>query len=167
MTLWAKLPVKPLACPLLLNTPLFNKHTHMDRLEIQDEILAAGSAPQMMAGLQVRPVTFASLLVLRKLGNPLAAALETGSSVFMDDLEAIAEFLWVQCAPWDSVRRLTATYRKGEDRSLLDATILDFAATLTTEQIVDAMDAVTRHGEQVAAVAAEVLPDADNKPSKN
>ncbi len=139
----------------------------MDRLEIQDEILAAGSAPQMMAGLQVRPVTFASLLVLRKLGNPLAAALETGSSVSVDDLEAVAEFLWVQCAPWDSVRRLTATYRKGEDRSLLDAAILDFAATLTPQQIAAAMAALSRHSEQVSAVAAEVMPDADNKPSKN
>lgn len=139
----------------------------MDRLEIQDEILAAGSAPQMMAGLQVRPVTFASLLVLRKLGNPLAVALEHGGSVSGDDLEAIAEFLWVQCAPWDSVRRLTATYRKGEDRSLLNASILDFAASLTTEQIHAAMASLSRHGEQVAAVAAEVMPDADNKPSKN
>lgn len=139
----------------------------MDRLEIQDEILAAGSAPQMMAGLQVRPVTFASLLLLRKLGNPLAVALETGGSVSGDDLEAIAEFLWVQCAPWDSVRRLTATYRKGEDRSLLNASILDFAASLTTEQIHAAMAVLSRHSEQVAAVAAEVMPDADNEPSKN
>ena len=139
----------------------------MTREEIQDEILAAGSAPQMMAGLQVRPVTFASLLVLRKLGNPLAAALERGGSVSGNDLEAIAEFLWVQCAPWNSVRRLTATYRKGEDRGTLDAAILDFAATLTPQQIAAAVTAITRHGEQVAAVAAEVLPDKDTPPSKN
>ncbi len=139
----------------------------MTREEIQDDILAASNSPADLGGLQARPITFASLLVLRKLGNHLAAALERGGSVAGNDLEAVAEFLWVQCAPWDSVRRLTATYRKGEDRSLLDAAILDFAATLTPQQIAAAMAALSRHSEQVSAVAAEVMPDADNKPSKN
>lgn len=139
----------------------------MTREEIQDDILAASDSPADLGGLQARPITFASLLALRKLGNPLATALERGGSVSGNDLEAIAEFLWVQCAPWNSVRRLTATYRKGEDRGTLDAAILDFAATLTPQQIAAATTAITRHGEQVAAVAAEVLPDKDTPPSKN
>ncbi len=139
----------------------------MTREEIQDDILAAADSPAELSGLQVRPVTFATLLALRKLGNPLAAALEHGGSVSGNNLEAIAEFLWVQCAPWDSVRRLTATYRKGDDRSLLDAAIFDFAPDLTPQQITATMAAITRHGEQVAAVAAEVLPDKDAPKSKN
>ena len=131
------------------------------REEIQTEILAGVDSPENMEGLQVRPITFATLLLLRKLGNSLADTLERGGAFAADDMEAIAEFLWVQCAPWDTVRRLCASYRKGSDRSLLDATILEFALSLSPAQMSAAVQAIVHHGEGLSAVAAEVIPDKD------
>ena len=137
------------------------------REEIQTDILASAEDPAPIAGLTVRPITFASVLMLRKLGNPLAAALESGAAFAVEDLEALAEFLWVQCAPWEGVRTLTATYRHGADRSRIDAAVLEFASTLTPQQLQAAVAAIARHGKQVQAVATEVLQDKDDKPSKN
>lgn len=127
------------------------------RDEIQTDILLEADAPTTTGALNVRPVSFASLLLLRKLGNPLAKALENGGAVGTESLEAIAEFLWVQCAPWDEVRRVAC----GADRARLEAAVLDFAAALTPQQIQVAVAAIANHGKQLAAVAAEVLPDKD------
>ena len=137
------------------------------REDIQTEILATAEDPAPIAGLTVRPISFASVLILRKLGNPLAAALESGASFEVEDLESLAEFLWVQCAPWDTVRTLTASYHRGADRSRIDATVLEFAASLTPQQLQAAVSAIARHGKQVQAVACEVLPSKEDKPSKN
>lgn len=125
-----------------------------------------GETPSSVAGMQARPITFASLLMLRKLGNPLAAALENGGNTKLDDLEALAEFLWVQCAPWQRVRALVCAYTRGADRSAIDTEVLDFAAALTPAQIQQAVDLVAGHAKQVAAAAAEVMPERDSK-SKN
>lgn len=131
------------------------------REEIQTEILAEAETPAILQGLTVRPISFASVLILRKLGNPLADALESGASFVADNMEALAEFLWVQCAPWETVRKLCAAYRKGADRSRLDETILEFAASLSPEQLQGAVAAIARHGVQLNAVATEVIPDKD------
>ena len=130
------------------------------REEIQTEILAGGEAPVDLGGLTVRPVTFATLLMLRKLGNPLAAALESGVAPGAEDMGAIAEFLWVQCAPWAEVRRVVAGYRAG-DRAAVDAVVLDFAMNLTPAQIQHVVKLIARHGDGLKAVAAEVIPDKD------
>lgn len=136
------------------------------REEQQTDILIAGDEPSVVGSMQARPITFATLLVLRKLGNPLAQALENGGSATVDNLEALAEFLWVQCAPWQRVRALVSKYARGCDRAEIDAEVLDFAAALTPEEIQRAVDLVAGHAQQVAAVAAEVVPDGGSK-SKN
>lgn len=137
------------------------------REDIQTDILAAADAPALVAGLSVRPISFASVLILRKLGNPLASVLESGASFEVEDLEAVAEFLWVQCAPWQDVRALAASYRHGADRSYIDAAVFDFAAALTPAQLQAAVSAIACHGKQVQAVATEVLTDKNDTPSKN
>lgn len=131
------------------------------REEIQTDILMGADAPAAVGVLTVRPVTFASLLVLRKLGNPLARSLERGGAVAADNLEAIAEFLWVQCAPWETVKRMASGYTAGEGRQLLNAAVLEFAAQLTPQQIKDTVQAIAAHGEQLGAVTADVIPDKD------
>lgn len=125
------------------------------REQIQDEVLALGE--QKHAGLTIRPITFASLLILRRLGNPLGTALEGRAVPSTEDLEALAEFLWVQSAPWDEVKMLAAMGNK----KAVDAAVLEWAEKLTPEQMQVAVASIGRHGEQVAAVAAEVIPDND------
>lgn len=138
------------------------------RDEIQTEILSQGSAPvELGGGMQVRPVTFATLLVLRKLGNPLAAALEgRGGAVATDDPEALAEFLWVQCAPWAQVKRLTANVRL-QGKEAVDAAVLDWAEMLTPETMQQALGLISGQQEQAAAVAVEVIPDGKQDREKN
>lgn len=130
----------------------------MKRIEIQDDVLSRGDAVAEVQGLQVRPVTFASLLVLRKLKNPLAAVLENGGAL-AEDMEALVELLWVQCAPWPQVRRLVSELEPGGDRAAVDAAILDFAVGLTPAVMKDAVGEFARQLRGVNAVAAEVLPD--------
>lgn len=132
------------------------------RENIQDEVLALGERQQ--AGLTIRPITFASLLILRRLGNPLGTALEGRAVPSTEDLEALAEFLWVQSAPWDEVKLLASMGNK----KAVDAAVLEWAEKLTPEQMQVAVASIGRHGEQVAAVAAEVIPDKDKESdSKN
>lgn len=135
------------------------------REEIQTEILTGGESPVLPGGLSIRPITFASLLLLRKLKNPLARALENGGAVNADNMEALVELLWVQCAPWDEVRRLVSAYR--EDRAVIDAAILDFAVGFTPEAMTRCLQELARHQQQVQSVAAEVLPDGKSAKSKN
>lgn len=130
--------------------------------------MAGADAPVQVGELQVRPVSFASLLMLRKLGNPMATAIESGATFDASNMEAILEFLWVQCAPWESVRKLCAAMRPGGDRAVLEAQLLDFAATLTPQTVQAALQEITRQQEQVRAAAASVIPDATHRSdSKN
>lgn len=134
----------------------------MNRIEIQNDVLCRGNEAVEVHGLQVRPVTFATLLALRKLKNPLAAALENGGAM-EEDMGALVELLWVQCAPWQLVRRLVSVLEPDGDRAAVDAAIFDFAAALTPEMMRAAVAEFTRQQRGVQAVAAEVLPDDKHK----
>lgn len=125
------------------------------RENIQDEVLALGES--VVDGLTLRPITFGTLLVLRKLGNPLGTALEGRSVPSTEDLEALAEFMWVQAAPWHEVKRLAAS----GDKDAVSAAVLDWAERLTPAQMQAAVASIGRHGTHVAAVATDVIPDKD------
>lgn len=130
----------------------------MNRIEMQNDVLSRGSDAVEVQGLQVRPVTFATLLALRKLKNPLAGALENGGEI-EENMEALVELLWVQCAPWGDVRRMVSALGPDGDRAAIDAAIFDFASGLTPQMMQAAMSEFARQQQGVAAVAAEVMPD--------
>jgi hypothetical protein len=139
----------------------------MTRETLQTDALALGSEPVQCGELAVRPVTFGSLLLLRKLGNPLASAMETGRPVRAENMEAVVEFLWVQCAPLEDVKRIVCGLRLGGDRSELDAALIDFAIGLTPAAVQAALAEITRQQGAIRAAAADVIPDANSKNAKN
>ena len=139
----------------------------MTRDTLQNDALCTIAQPVQCGSLSVRPVTFGSLLLLRKLGNPLAAAMESGRPVQTQDMESIVEFLWVQCAPWQDVKRIVCSLRPGSDRSELDAALIDFAVGLTPDTVKAALEEFKHQQDAISAAAADVIPDNDRKKGKN
>lgn len=134
-----------------------------NRDTIQNDVLLAGDAGELLSGgVRVRPVTFATMLVFRRLGHPFAQ-LGGGEGMALTD-EHLAEALWVMCAPWEDVRRIT---RAGDADAVADA-VLDFAATITPEQLTEFTRYLAGQKEGADAATAVVLPDKDTgTPSKN
>ena len=134
-----------------------------NRDTIQTEALLAGDAGEVLSGgVCVRPVTFGTMLIFRRLGHPFGL-LAGGEDMVMTD-EQLAEALWVMCAPWEEVRRLT---RAGDMEAVTDA-VLDFAATINPVQLAEFTRYLAGEKEAADAAAAVVLPDKDTgAPSKN
>ena len=130
----------------------------------QTETLLAGDAAQQLSGgLTVRPISFGTMLVFRRLGHPFGG-LAAGAELTLTQ-EHLAQALWVMCAPWEQVRSLT---RGGDMDAVADA-VLDFAATVSPEQLAEFTRYLAGEKEAADTAAAVVLPDAtrDREPSKN
>ena len=136
-----------------------------DRDTQQIDIALRGDDPQAIGCHTLRPLTFAGMLLLQKLGNPLAAV-GSGAEFVLTDMQA-AEALWVLAAPWAEVRdttlRCTAT-----DKTPAERAVLDFAATIAPDELAAMLGSLRGTAAEADAVAAEVLPDdRHTTPSKN
>jgi hypothetical protein len=131
--------------------------THID-------IAIRGDEPQLVGRHRMRPVTFAAMLVLQKLGSPMAG-IGNGGGLIMTDMQ-LAEVIWVLAAPWEQVRDISLQCT-AEDKSPAERAVLDFAANLSPAELESMVALLNGYTDQANAVAAEVLPDDNATPSKN
>lgn len=131
----------------------------------QIDIALQGDDTHTVGRHTVRPVTFAAMLVLQKLGNPMAG-IGTGGGLIMSDMQ-LAEVIWVLAAPWEQVRD-TALRCTADDKSPAERAVLDFAADLSPEELQSMVTLLNGYATAADAAAAEVIPDADRpNASKN
>ena len=136
-----------------------------DRDTQQINIALRGDAPKTIGRHTLRPLTFADMLVLQKLGHPLAG-IGTGAEPLMTDMQA-AEAIWVLAAPWEEVREATLQCTAA-DKTPAERAVLDFAASISPDELAAMLDALRGTAAEADAVAAEVLPDDRHaEPSKN
>lgn len=135
------------------------------RNNTQIDIALQGDTPHTVGRHTVRPVTFAAMLVLQKLGNPMAG-IGTGGGLLMSDMQ-LAEVIWVLAAPWEQVRDTTLRCT-ADDKSPAERAVLDFAADLSPEELQSMVALLNGYATEADAAAAEVIPDADRpNASKN
>lgn len=136
-----------------------------DRDTQQINIALRGDAPKTIGRHTLRPLTFADMLVLQKLGHPLAG-IGTGAEPLMTDMQA-AEAIWVLAAPWDEVREVTLQCT-AMDKTPVERAVLDFAAGISPDELAAMLKAILGTAEDADAVAAEVIADNDHhNASKN
>ncbi len=136
-----------------------------DRETQQIDIALRGEELQAVGRHMLRPLTFAGMLVLQKLGNPLANV-GNGEKLSMTDFQA-AEAIWVLAAPWDLVRDVTLSCTS-EDKTPAERAVLDFAASISPGELAAMLASLRGSAAEVDAVAAEVLPDTrQTEASKN
>ncbi len=145
-----------------MNTLHYREITNSDSLLREDE-------PYNVAGHNVRPVSLASMLVLKKLGNPLYNAIMGEDRESLDalgtDLEVMTEFVWVHAAPWPDVRRLAV--RADYSREQVAEAILDYISTLPQDAMGDIVRLIIEQANANAAATARALPREGQPSSKN
>ncbi len=130
---------------------------NINREIINTDTLILEDEPTSVGKLQVRSVSLASMLVLKKIASPLYAAMLGGDvTVAPDDLDTIAEFVWVHAAPWADVRRLAA--RAEYSRDAVTEAVLDFVSTLPPDALLEMFSHVVNQQERSASAAAKALP---------
>lgn len=129
------------------------------RNNTQIDIALQGDTTHTVGRHTVRPVTFAAMLVLQKLGNPMAG-IGTGGGLLMSDMQ-LAEVIWVLAAPWEQVRDTTLRCT-AEDKSPAERAVLDFAADLSPEELQSMVALLNGYATEADAAAAEVIPDTDH-----
>lgn len=136
------------------------------REEVNAAAFVVGDLPVPVAKMEVRPVSLASLMILERLGNPLAASLLSGGEAQMN-LYAMSEFLWVHAGDWQEVRRLAARAELNQD--VIFERVTDFVKGMGQEDLSEVFAHMTRAGEEIRNSAARVLPNDHDKetPSKN
>lgn len=112
--------------------------------------------PRRVGAFEVRPVTLATMLALKKLKNPLYLALSGGAEVEEAGVEEehLVQFLWVHAAPWEEVRRLVVN--AGAWREKIQEAVLDFSLKVRLQDT-QAMVMLLKE-ELTAAVAAMATP---------
>ena len=125
------------------------------REEVNAAAFVVGDLPVPVAQMEVRPVSLASLMILERLHNPLAASLLSGGEAKMN-LYAMSEFLWVHAGDWQEVRRLAARAELNQD--VIFECVTDFVKGMRQEDLNEVFAHITRAGEEVRQGAAKVLP---------
>ena len=136
-----------------------------DRDLQQIDIALRGDEPQAIGRHTLKPLSFAGMLVLQKLGHPLAN-IGGGAELYMTDMQA-AEAIWVLAAPWPDVRE-TVLQCTATDKTPVERAVLDFAAGISPDELAAMLGAIRGTAEDADAVAAEVIADNDrHNASKN
>jgi hypothetical protein len=128
------------------------------REEIQTEALLRGSdGVEVAPGLKVYPVTFGTLLALRKLKNAMVADFMEGRELLLADFEPMAQFFWVHTRPWSVVQEALAY--EAASPGYIDAQVMEFAGMLSPESIKAMMVKLGQMGKEAKQVQVEVIPD--------
>ena len=134
------------------------------REEIQmDALLRSSDGVEVASGLKLYPVTFGTLLALRKLKNAMVADFMEGRELQMADFEAMAQFFWVHTRPWSVVQEALAY--ESASPGYIGAQVLEFAGMLTPGMIKTIMQQLGQMGKEAKQVQVEVIPDARHKDS--
>lgn len=134
------------------------------REEIQTEALLRGSdGVEVAPGLKVYPVTFGTLLALRKLKNAMVADFMEGRELQIEDFEPMAQFFWVHTRPWSVVQEALAY--EAASPGYIEAQVMEFAGSLTPAMVKTIMQQLGQMGKAAKLMQVEVIPDKRHKDS--
>ncbi len=122
-----------------------------------NQTLLAGDEPiETEAGRIIRPVSLASMLILKKLGNNIYNSMLSAQEIDVSDLESIMEFVWIHSAPWDEVKSLVA--RVSYSREQIAERVLDFAADIDESEVAEIVQQIINQKKGVNSAMAKTLP---------
>ena len=128
-----------------------------------DALLRNSDGVQVAPGIKLYPVTFGTLLALRKLKNTMVADFIEGRELQMTDFEPMAQFFWVHTRPWAVVQEALAyeAYTPGH----IESQVLEFAGSLTPELVKNIMRHLAQMAKEAKNAQVDVIPDPRHKDS--
>lgn len=114
-------------------------------------------------GLQLWPVSFGTLMALRKLGNAMVQDFMEGRELKMDDFEAMAQFFWAHTRPWQVVHERVRTAMASGSMQGIDAEVFELAGVLTAQNTRRMMKLLGDMQKEARAAQVEVIPDVRHK----
>ena len=128
-----------------------------------DALLRNSNGEQITPGITLYPVTFGTLLALRKLNNPMVADFIEGRELQLADFESMAQFFWVHTRPWSAVTE--ALSFEAAAPGYIDSQVLEFAGTLTPELVKNIMLQLGSMSKEAKNAQVEIIPDPRHKDS--
>lgn len=126
--------------------------------------LMRGSEPvEVGNGLQLWPVTFGTLVALRKLGNVLVQDFMAGREMEMTDFEAVAEFFWAHTRPWQKVHEAVQASIAEGSKAKIEAEVFELSGLLTMESTKRMMKLLGEMQSEAQAAQVEIIPDDRHK----
>jgi hypothetical protein len=131
--------------------------------KLMDAMVRGGEPVDCGNGLKLWPVSFGTLMALRKLGNAMVQDFMEGRELKMDDFEAMAQFFWAHTRPWDVVHAHVRQAMASGRMQLIDAEVFELAGVLTAENTRRMMKLLGEMQKEARAAQVEVIPDVRHK----
>ena len=130
---------------------------------LMDAMLRGAEPVECGQGLKLWPVSFGTLMALRKLGNEMVQDFMEGRELRMDDFEAMAQFFWAHTRPWKHVHEAVRKALASDNMEVIEAEVFELAGVLTAENARRMMLLLGRMQKEARAAQVEVLPDKRHK----
>ena len=128
-----------------------------------DALLRNSDGVQVAPGIKLYPVTFGTLLALRKLKNTMVADFIEGRELQMTDFEPMAQFFWVHTRPWSVVQEALAF--ESANPGYIEGQVMEFAGSLTPELVKNIMRHLAQMAKEAKNAQVDVIPDPRHKDS--
>lgn len=128
-----------------------------------DALLRSSDGVQVAPGIKLYPVTFGTLLALRKLKNAMVSDFIEGRELQIADFEPMAQFFWIHTRPWSVVQEALAY--ESASPGYIEAQVMEFAGVLTPAMVKTIMQQLGQMSKEAKNAQVEVIPDARHKDS--